>query len=167
MIEIFHNYLNRLIEFKIYPFAPLEINFLINLGWLVLKSLFKSFSDYRVTKERNQEGMGGLFIFAEMKIAVFLLSFLTTFAIFLSLDFWFEILEVSENELIWWLPSAVAISLAEISGLITKILPEKEEELGSIEGSEVKKINQLSVYFILVFLSLMVFWLIMALNYII
>lgn len=175
MEEIFNQYLNRLIEFKIYPFAPLEINFLINLGWVLLRSLFKGFSDYRVTRDGDQEGVGGLFLFAEMKIAIFLFSFLAMFAISLSLDFWFSILGISKDTFIWWLPSAVAISLAEISGLITKILPEKEEELeeelvegeeGELpEGPEVEKTSQLSVYFFLIFLLLLVFWLVMTLKY--
>lgn len=166
MEEIFNQYLNRLAEFKIYPFAPLEINFLINFGWVLLRSLFKGFSDYRVTRDERQEGTGGLFLFAEMKIAVFLFSFLATFAISLSLDFWFSILDISQNTFIWWLPSTVAILLAETSGLITKILPKKEEETELIEESELEKISQLSVYFLLAFLSLITFWLIMVLKYV-
>ena len=166
MEEIFNQYLNRLIKFRIYPFAPLEINFLIDCGWVVIRSLFKGFFDYRVTREGRQGGGSGFFLFAEMRIAIFIFSFLVTFSISLSLDFWFTLMGISKNKFIWWLPSTIAISLAETSGLITRILPEKEEEGELLETVEIRKISHLSVYFSLVFLSLVIFWLIMGLKYV-
>lgn len=171
MIEVFNYFLGRIIEFKIFPFAPLEINFIINLSWVVFKSLFKSFSDYRVTKEEGQEQTSGFFIFAEIQITTFLLSFLTTFAVFLSLDFWLAILDISKSGFIWWLPSVISIVLAEASGATSKLFPEKKERLEFFENPEIKKTlkktSHLSVYFFLVFFCLTVFWLIMVLKHII
>lgn len=158
MEEIFTQYLDRLIELKIYPFIPLEVNFMINLCWVILRSAFRAVSDYRVSKlEIDKSPTINIFTFLEFKILVFILSFLVMFMLALSLDFWFTYLELKPTHILWWLPSVAAIILAETSNLLAGIFRgkgvEEEEEIGFEKSRQ-----GLSIYFIISSLFLVFFW---------
>lgn len=183
MPDILRQYLNILIELKIYPFAPLEVNFIINFFWLVLKGLFKSTSDYREAKKITS--------FFQVRILNFLFSFLIMFLFYLSLEFWITTLEIKKPLWVMLLPSLLSIVLAEASVLIVRLfcfLTNKKEgravevageeaglvkpaaqvleETASEEEKEVSyKTQELSLYFALSFLLLLGFWIYMVLTY--
>jgi len=71
------------------------------------------------------------------------------FLISVSFDFWSIYLNWGTKYILWWLPSVIAIILAEIAGILVKIL--KKDDPGEEEF----------IYFLLSFLSLGGFWLIM------
>lgn len=145
MIEIFKQYLDSLINLKIYPFSSLEVNFIINFIWVFLKNLFKTNSDYRYGKEQS--------VFVQSKLLIFMFSFLIMFLISISLDFWSIYLDLETKYILWWLPSVLAIILAEFAGILAKIL--KKDSVGEEEF----------IYFLTSFLSLSVFWLIMVFKF--
>jgi hypothetical protein len=176
MSDILRQYLNILIELKIYPFAPLEINFIINFFWIVLKGLFKSTSDYREAKKLTS--------FFQVKVLTFLFSFLIMFLFYLSLEFWATTLEFEKSLWIMFLPSVLSIALAEISSLAVKIFGFKKTKeavevnsVGMVESAEESvleaeedrtvsyKTKELSLYAIMSFLLLLGFWAYMIANY--
>ncbi len=173
MQELLQEYLNLLIELKIYPFAPLEVNFVINFVWIVFRSFFKVTSDYR-------QKAGSIL---EFKILTFLFSFLIMFLFYLSLDFWTTILKITSTWLML-VPSVLSIFLAEVAGLLAKIFAligkkeEPEAELApasiavmqgaGLEESEeqmIKKTRELSFYVAISFILLALFWGYMVLTY--
>jgi len=160
MKEIFSQYLDLLIQLKIYPFAPLEVNFVINFFWVLLKNIFKTSSDYRLGEE--------VVTFVEFKVLTFIFSFLLMFMFYLSFDFWSTWLDLNSNYLLF-LPSLAAIVLAEISSLIVKFSHNKNQEIDLNSSLQEEKLNkeknELSVYALISIVLLLGFWGYMIVNY--
>ena len=152
LVDIFTNLVERLSQRKIYPFAPLGVNFTINLLWVVIRNFLKTRQDYRITQEITQdtsEGATGIFI--TVQVILYLFSFLVVFGVFLSLDFLFKVKDIEGLQYMWWLPSVVSIGLSEIAKVLewvfkkggTLLAEEKAEEETDLE----KKIHHFSFYF--------------------
>lgn len=148
----------------LYLVSPLEVNFIINLGWVVLSSILRSSSDYRL---RQSEGniIQTPFTFLSFKLILFLFSFIATFSIFISFSFWFDFYEVKSSSLLWWTPSAASIFLAEFSHLAASLLKGKEEEELTMGEKIIERgRKELPIYFMTLFLGLTIFCLAMILS---
>lgn len=171
MNEIINLYLERLIELSIYPFAPLEVNFIINFVWVVFRSIFKASADFRYrTLESDESEETNILPFIQLQLVFFLFSFLVVFMIVLSMEFWFTYFEVDTSHILWWLPSLIAICLAEFSGYISAFVKSDDgskeaidiDGFGETEAVEMiglkEKRKTLGIYFILSFLGLAGYW---------
>lgn len=167
MEDILSQYLNRLVELRIFPFAPLEVNFIISFCWVLLRGSLKAASDYRISKlEAGETAAANISTFIGFKILVFILTFLVMFVISISLNFWLTYLEWESSHISWWLPSVTAISLAEFSALLARVwkkggVKREGEEEGEEEEEETefeRSGRTLNIYFILSFLVLALFW---------
>jgi hypothetical protein len=147
--QLLLQYLNILIELKIYPFAPLEINFIINLFWMLVRGFFKSKSEYRYS-----QGLSGFFQF---KMINFMLSFLVMFLIFISLEFWLTFTDFNYGLLVLT-PALASIILQEFSILLTALFYKEDENLSFEEKQIIKSEKELSTYFAVSFLILAGFW---------
>ena len=144
-MELLTSGIEELSHRQIYPFAPLGVNFTIQLLWVVIRNFSKVRSDYRTAQEAKAEGGAGIFVGTQM--VLYLFSFIITLIIFLSLDFLFKTREIASLKYMWWLPSTASIGLMEISKLLAKIF-EGESESEVEEETELEgKTRQLSYFF--------------------
>lgn len=120
--------------------APLAINFTITFLWMILKNIFRTSSKYE----------------AAIETIFHLFSFLVTFFILLSINFYLDLNELPQASYSLWLPSAASISLGEIARMFTSLRKVKEET--SLD----RKQRQLSWYFILTIIILSFFWVYMV-----
>lgn len=148
----------------LYPFTPLEVNFAINLGWVILSSLIRASGDYRL-KQKEEEDSQAPFIFLSFKLILFLFSFVAMVAIFLSFSFWLDFYEIQIGHLLWWTPSVASIFLAEFSHLAASLVRKKAEGIATVGEEMVEKSSkELPIYFLSLFFSLGIFWLILILK---
>lgn len=145
------------------PFGALEVNFIINLAWVIVHSFFRSTGDYRLRQSAEKTTRVPL-TFLSYQVILFLFSFVATLAIFLSFIFWFALSERG-GSLLWWLPSVTSILLAESSHLLSLAFkkqkkPDEEKETVGEQLYEASS-QQLPLYFALLFLGLGIFWLVM------
>lgn len=150
--EIFVQELTRR---NIYPFAPLGVNFTINLVWLIIKEFIKSNQDWKTAQSAREEGGTGVHL--SVQIIFYLFSFFVTFAVFLSLDFLFRVNEnMSGQDIMWWLPSVASIVLDRIAKIFERLFKRTSE---GIEESELdKKVRHFSFYFWITAFSLGCLW---------
>lgn len=140
---------------NIYPFAPLGVNFAINLVWGVVKNYLKASRDYRLAQGFGETPESkNTNVFLIVNLILYLFSFFTTFIIFLSLDFLLKIKAVEYLRFMWWLPSVITIVLAEIAKLISIITRDSEVNNPGLEG----KMKQFGYFFWTVISSLAIFW---------
>lgn len=144
-MELLTSGIDELSRRQIYPFAPLGVNFTIQLLWVVIRSFSKVRSDYQAAQEAKAEGGAGIFVGTQ--VILYLFSFIITLAIFLSLDFLFKTREISGLKYMWWLPSAASIGLVETSKFFAKIFKGKSESVAEEETELEGKTRQLSFFF--------------------
>lgn len=149
----------------LYPFSPLEVNFFINFIWVIFSSTFRFSSDYRL-KQKEEKTTQAPLTFLSFRLILFLFSFVGMVAIYLSFSFWLGFYGVRMGNFLWWLPSAISISLVEFSHWAAALVKEKEEEKGTTVGEEMmeKSSKELPIYFLTLFFGLGIFWLVLILN---
>lgn len=133
--------------------APLAVNFTINFFWLIIKNLFKTSTQYQTAREA--EAAGGTSAFLSIETIFFLFSFLATFFILVSINFYLDLNDRPQTHYSLWLPSVAAITLGEIAKIFSGF---KKDEM---ESTLDKRQRQLSWYFILTMILLSLLWIYM------
>jgi len=129
--------------------APLAVNFTINFLWLIFKNIFKVTTQYQAAREAREEGGTGAFLGIET--VLFLFSFLVTFFILISVNFYLEINDIPQAHFSLWVPSVTSIILGEIARIFTGF--RRAGETGLDERQ-----RQFSWYFFLTIFALFIFW---------
>jgi len=130
--------------------APLAINFGINFIWFILKNVFKTSSQYRAAKEAEEAGGTGTFL--SIEAIFYLFSFLVTFFILVSINFYTDLNDIPPTTYVLWLPSIASITIGEIAKFFSGL--KKSETETSLDRRQ----RQLSWFFILTIISLAGLW---------